>query len=145
MAVPIKSAAEASGKWKDKASAAQSYYEAGIRAPKVDWATATVAAAANYKAGISVGDIDRRFSGGARKAGTAKWQGKAIALASRFSQGVGVAQADYQSAVEPYFSTISALTLPARQPRGSAANYERSRVVGNALNQKRIATKVAGG
>ncbi len=145
MAIPIKSGAEASLKWKDKASAAQSYYEAGIKAPKIDWATATVAAAANYKAGVSAGDIDRRFAGGARKAGTAKWQGKAVMLSSRFSQGVGVAQADYQSAVEPYFSTISALSLPARQPRGSAANYERSRVVGNALNQKRIATKVAGG
>ena len=64
---------------------------------------------------------------------------------SSFRSGVGVAQAAYQSAVEPYFSTISALRLPSRQPRGSAANYERSRVVGNALNQKRIATKVAGG
>lgn len=145
MAVPTKNAAEAASKWKDKAGAAQSYYESGIRAPKVDWATATVAAAANYKAGVSAGDIDRRFSGGARKAGTAKWQRKATELAARFSQGVGVAQADYQSAVEPYLSTIAALTLPTRQPRGSAANYERSRVVGNALNQKRIASKVAGG
>ena len=145
MAVPIKSAAESATKWKDKASAAQSYYEAGIKAPKVDWATATVAAAANYRAGVSAGDIDRRFSGGVRKAGTAKWQRKAIDLSGRFSQGVGVAQSDYQAAVEPFFSTIAALSLPARQPRGAAANYERTRVVGTALNQKRIASKVAGG
>ena len=58
---------------------------------------------------------------------------------ARFGPGVAAATTDYTTGVEPYFTTISALTLSARKPRGDPANYKRVEEVGKALNAKRLA------
>ena len=53
--------------------------------------------------------------------------------------GIAAASVDYKTGVEPYFSTLAALTLSTRKPRGDPANYRRVEEVGRALNAKRLA------
>ena len=121
------------------------YYESGVRAPKEDWETETVAAAKSYKAAISAPDIEKRFAGGAKKAGTGKWQRKAIEVGvGRFGPGVLAAEADFKAGFEPYVAVISAVEMSARKPRGDPANYKRSEEVGSALHKKRLALIGAG-
>lgn len=121
------------------------YYESGVRDPKEDWEAATVAAAKAFKAAISAPDIERRFSGGAKKAGTAKWQRKAIDVGvGRFGPGVLAAEADFKAGFEPYVATIAAVEMSERKPRGDPANYKRSEEVGSALHKKRLALIGAG-
>lgn len=63
----------------------------------------------------------------------------------RFGPGVAAATDDYKTGAEPYFSTLAALTLSARKPRGDPANYNRVQEIGKALNAKRLALLGAGG
>jgi hypothetical protein len=121
------------------------YYEAGVGAPKEDWEKNTVAASKSYKAAVSAADIERRFSGGAKKAGTAKWQRKARDVGvGRYGPGVMAAESDYRTGLDPYVPVIAAVEMSERQPRGSDANWERSKQVGNALHKKRLALIGAG-
>jgi len=145
MAIKVPSAAEAAKKWGEVTPGRQGYYEAGAKAAGGDWESQTVAAAAAYKAAISAGNIQQMFAGGVKKAGAAKYTRKITDVgASRFSQGVTAAVGDMQTGIEPMLATIASVTLPARQPRGSAGNLQRVSVVADALNKKRLALRAAG-
>lgn len=145
MAIKIRDVGSAAKKWGEVTPGRSAYYLAGVTAPTKDWATEAAAAAASFKAAVSAGDIDRRFSGGVKRAGTAKWKRKAEEVGyTRFGPGVSAAIPDYQTGVAPFFDEISRVSLPPRQPRGSDANIERVRAVAKALAAKRIALKTAG-
>jgi len=121
------------------------YYEAGVTAPKADWEQNTIAAGKSYKAAVSVPDIEKRFTGGAKKAGTAKWQRKAKDVGvSRFGPGVLASGPDFIAGYSPYPSVIAAVDMAERQPRGSDANYMRSKQVGDAQHKKKLALIGAG-
>lgn len=121
------------------------YYEAGVTTPKEDWEKNTVAAAKSYKSAVSAPDIEKRFSGGAKKAGTAKWQRKAKDVGvDRFGPGVLASETDFMTSFEPYVAVIAAVDMDERQPRGSEANYKRSKQVGDAMHKKRLALIGAG-
>lgn len=146
MAIKVRSASEIAQKYASVTPGRQSYYEAGTEGAGDDWARNTQAAAANYKAAVSAGDIDKRFSGGVRRAGGAKYERKVKAVGgSRYSSGVTAGVEDYQAGIEPYLQVLSGLTLPPRSPRGSDANDARFVMVRKALAAKRIALKTAGG
>jgi len=146
MAIPIKPVADIAKKWLDVTPGRSSFYEAGVRSPTADWQVNTVAAASVFKAAISAADIEKRFAGGARRAGTPKWQRKSVDVGvGRFAGGVSAAGPDYQAGIAPYVETIAAVTLPARQPRGSDANYARVKAVGDALTKRRLALAASGG
>jgi len=66
----IASADKIAAKWGSITPGRAADYEAGVRDPKADWETNTVAAAPNYKMAVSAPDIQKRFSGGAKRAGT---------------------------------------------------------------------------
>ena len=71
-----------------------------------------------------------------------KYQTRASGVgAQRYPQGVAGSQQAYQTAVTPYLTTISNLTLPPRQPKGSVANYQRVQAVGNALRAQKLGTQ----
>jgi hypothetical protein len=141
----IASTDKIAAKWGSVTPSRASDYEAGVKDPKADWETNTVAAAANYKAAVSSGDIQRRFTGGAKKAGTGKWQKKATTLGKdRFGPGVQAAVPDFQAGFEPFNSVIAGVDMSDRKPRGDPANYDRSKQVGAALTAKRIALRTAG-
>lgn len=139
------SAADAAKKFAEVTPGRQAYYEAGALAAGADWEKNTGDAAANYKAAVSAGNIDAMFKGGVKKAGAAKYVRKVGAVgAARFSSGIAAGAQDYQTGIEPMLATISAITLPARAPRGSESNIERVRVVAKALHAKRLSLRAAG-
>jgi len=144
-AIKVKAAADVAKKWAEVTPGRQAYYEAGAKAAGADWETNTVNGAAAFKAGVTAGNIEKMFVGGVKKAGAAKYTRKITDVGvSRFSQGVGAATADMQAGVEPYLATIAALTLPARQPRGSTANLQRVGMIANELNKKRLSLRAVG-
>jgi len=122
------------------------YYESGIEDPKEDWETNTVLASSAYKAAVTAVDIAKRFTGGVKKAGTAKWQRKARELGvDRFGPGVIAAEGDFKTGFDPFVAVIAATEMSARKPRGDPANYKRVEEIGTALFKKRLALIGAGG
>ena len=68
-----------------------------------------------------------------------KFQTRASTVgAQRFPQGVAGAGDAWATATQPFLNTIAALNLPPRQPKGSAANYQRVQAVGDALRAKKL-------
>ena len=146
MAIKVPSAADVAKKWGDVTPGRQAYYQAGAAAAGSDWESKTLAAANSYKNAISAGNIQQMYAGGVKKAGAAKYTRKINDVgAGRFSSGVTAAITDMQSGIDPMLATIAGLTLPARQPRGSAANLQRVQVVADALNKKRLSQAAGGG
>ena len=138
----VKSAADVSAKYARVTSTRSADYAAGIKAPRKDWARSTQSAAQNYKDGVTKAAQAGSFEKGVAAAGTEKWQGKSIAVGqARWAPGVQAGQKDYAEAMTPVLDTISKTTLPPRYPKGDPRNYERSRVMGEALNQMRVGSK----
>ena len=145
MAVAVKPLADIAAKWSTETPRRSSYYEAGVRNPTKDWAGSTGASAGNFQAAVSAGDIGKRFAGGVRKAGTAKWQRKAVDVgASRYGPGVTAAAADYQAGMAPMVETLAQVNLPARKPRGDPGNLDRVKAVADALSKRRLALQASG-
>jgi len=144
MTIKVKTAADAAKKWGDVTPGKAAYYEAGVAGSGQDWQNNTIAAAAAYKAAVSASNIQAMFSGGVKKAGADKFQRKASGVGKdRFGAGVTAAISDYQTGIDPMLQTIGALTLTARQPRGSESNLTRVREVATALTKKRLALRAA--
>lgn len=143
--IKISSAADIAAKWRDVTPGRQRFYEQNAPAAAADWESGTLAAAQSFQAGVTAGDIGRKFAGGVRKAGAEKYARKVKDVGvGRFGAGVQAAVSDMQSGVEPYVQTIAGLTLPRKGPRGDTANYARVQAVGDALNKKRLALLGAG-
>ncbi|GAH88239.1 unnamed protein product, partial [marine sediment metagenome] len=110
------------------------------------WASNTARATDNYHMAVTAANVKERFRRGVVRAGAAKFARKIREVArDRFGPGVTAATDDYKVGVEPYYSTIAALTLSPRKPRGDPANYNRVQEIGKALNAKRLALLGAGG
>jgi len=140
MAIKVKPIEASTTKWSENAGRAAEAFAAGAEASADLWARNTVASRDNYGMAISAAGIKDRFARGVAKAGAAKFARKIRDVArDRFAPGVAAADIDYKAGVEPYFSTLAALSLSARKPRGDPANYRRVEEVGKALNAKRLA------
>lgn len=145
MVTKVPTAEAVAKKWGDVTPSRSAYYESGVAAAGADWEKNATAAASAFKAAISAGNIQAMYSGGIKRAGGAKYQRKASGVGKdRFGAGVTAAVADMQSGVAPMLSAIAAVDPPARQPRGSAANQQRSVVYQVALNKARLALRSAG-
>ena len=136
--VATKSAEASAEKFARNASQAGPDYEAGVRNPKKDWASETMKAKEAYKAGVQDSISRGAYEKGVQEAGSEKWQRKAATVGKdRFASGARAAEGDYKKGVEPYLQEIERVVLPARGRRGDPANYDRSRVIGEALHKKR--------
>src|SRR3990167_836147 len=145
MPTKVKSAAEVAAKLADQTPGRSAFYEAGVRGAGPDWEAGTLASAANYKAAVTAGNIDKLFAGGVKKAGAAKYTRKAVEIGvGRFSSGVTAGKVDYQAGIAPMLETIAGVTPPARKPRGDELNLARVRVYSAALHAKRLAERAAG-
>ena len=114
-------------------------YKLGVKSPRRDWEDETVAAKENWKAGIDAAAGRDLFAKGVARAGTKKWQDKALKKGpGRFAEGVYIAGDDYQKGFQPYHDAIERVDLGPRFPRRDPRNIERVKAVVNAL----IATKV---
>ena len=145
MAIKVKPLADVVAKWVEVTPLRSVYYEKAASVAGADWEKGAIAAAAAFKAGVSAPNIERMFTGGIKRAGAAKYNRKVIDVgAARFGPGVIAAEKDYSDGVSPMLSTIAGITLPARQPRGSLANFARVQAIGVELNKKRLALRAAG-
>ena len=140
---PIDASAE---KWTDNASRAAAEFATNAEAAADEWQRATAASSDTFHQAITAANVKERFRRGVVRAGAAKFARKIRDVArDRFGPGVSAARDDYKTGAEPYFSTIAALTLSTRKPRGDPANYKRVEEIGRALNAKRLALLGAGG
>lgn len=140
MTIKVKSSAESSEKWGENAARASDRYATEAEAAASLWASNTGKAADNYHSAVTGPGIKERFRKGVARSGAEKYARKIRDVAKdRFGPGVAFGKSDYQTGVEPYFSTLAGLTLSARKPRGDPANYRRVEEVGKALNAKRLA------
>ena len=129
----------AADRWVRKAGQSTQDYAEGVQSPRVDWASATRAAEAAYNSGVQAAISRKAWPSGVNRAGTPKWQRKAVEVgAPRFGPGVSAAQADYLAGVGPYLQTIESTTLPPRGPKGDPNNIQRVAVIAAALRNKKL-------
>jgi len=129
-------------KWKARASVATEDYKYGIQNPKQPWSKAAESAFDAWQAGVQEAIADRRYVGGIRRAGDAKWSKKALEVgASRYAPGITAATEEYRAAMGDVLKVIESVSLPPRGPRGSAANYERVKIIGDTLHKFALARK----
>lgn len=139
MALAVKSVSASGAKWARRAGSAGQEYEEGVRAPKKSWSAETAAAAPAYDAGVQAAIGRKAFQNGVKKAGDAKWQKNAIEKGpQRYTQGVQLAQTDYETAVAPFNAALSNLTLPARGPKGDPGNIRRVAMVAETLHNVKL-------
>lgn len=145
-ALKVKPADASVAKWSENASRAGAEFAANTEAAADDWARMTAASADNFHQAITAPGMKERFRRGVVKAGAAKFARKVREVGrDRFGPGVAAATEDYKLGVEPYLSTLAAITLSPRKPRGDPANYKRVEEIGKALNAKRLAMLGGGG
>lgn len=131
----VKSSSISSDKWVRRAGQASNDYKLGVQSPRRQWAEATAEAAEAHSAGVQQAISEGRFEKGVQKAGNSKWQRKASSVgATRFGPGVAAAKADYEAGFAPYVSIIQGVSLPPRGPKGDPRNYERTKLIGDALH-----------
>ena len=130
----VKAIAKIAEKWARVTPQRAADYEAGVRDPIRDWATNTTASNAAWKAGIADASAKDRFIKGVAKVGTDKWKRKAVEVGpGRFSQGVQVAQPDYEKGFSVFRDVIEKTVLPPRFAKGDPRNIDRVRVIAAAL------------
>jgi len=146
MPIPVKSIDASTSKWSENAGRAATEFATNAEAAADLWARNTAGAADNFHMAVTAPNMKERFRRGVTKAGAAKFARKIRDVGrDRFGPGVAAATDDYKVGAEPYFSTIAALTLSPRKPRGDPANYNRVMEIGKALNAKRLALLGGGG
>lgn len=137
--VAIRSAREIAEKWSQVTPTRTGFYEAGVRAPKKDWARVTLAAESVYKEAVTRAAAEGRFGKGVTRAGTDKWQRKAIEVgAGRWGPGVSMAAPDFEAGFAPFRDAIDKITLKPRFPKGDPRNYERVKQIGDALHALKV-------
>jgi hypothetical protein len=123
-------------KWATRAGSAGGAYKDGVTSTPKDQAALAIAAAPNYEEGISSAIADKRFEKGLAKSGKAGWlKGASGKGATNYPAGVRLAEADYQSGVQPYLSALDSITYPPRGPRRSPQNIARVQAVMDALGK----------
>lgn len=144
MAIKVASVTDASKYWVEGAQARAGRYGVNAPAAATTWQQNTVAAAPNFKSGVTAPNIDKMFAGGVARAGAPKFQRKVnLNGVPRFSPGVANAQQDYEAGVAPFLETIKATDIPARKVRGDPANQARSTNIQVNLFKKRLALRGA--
>lgn len=135
----IKSLAAIRDKWTRVTPGRTEDYKLGIKNPKRDWEEETIAAKGNWKAGVDAAAAKDLFGKGVTKAGSKKWQDKALLKGpGRFAEGVYIAGDDYEKGFAPFREAIARVDLGPRFPRRDPRNLERVRKVVEALVTEKV-------
>ncbi len=135
----IKSMSAIRDKWTRVTPGRVDDFKLGIQNPKRDWQAETEAAKDTWKAGVDQAAAKDLFAKGVAKAGTKKWQDKALKVGpGRFAEGVFIAGPDYEKGFKPYHDAIAAVDLGPRFPRRDPRNLERVKRVVDALVAQKI-------
>jgi hypothetical protein len=136
----IRSVEEVAAKYARVTPGRSTDYSDGVKAPKKDWKAETVNAKDAWASGVQEAIGRGGFEKGVSKAGTEKWQRKAIEVGStRWGAGVTAAKDDYKTGFAPYQGVIASLELPAKGAKGDPRNFDRVVKIGTALHAKKIA------
>jgi hypothetical protein len=135
----LRTAGEIAAKWSSVTPTRSGYYESGVKSPKKDWAAATAGSETTYKDAVTKAASEGRFGKGVRRAGSEKWQRKAVDIgASRWGPGVSAAAQDYESGFTPYRDALDKISYKPRYPKGDPRNYDRTKQVGDALHTLKL-------
>ena len=122
----IKSLARIKEKWTRVTPMRSEDYKLGVQNPRRDWAGSAVAAKETHKLAMVAAAASDSFGKGVTKAGTAKWQAKALAKGpGRFAEGVMVGGDDYEKGFAPSREVLEKTVLPPRFPRRDPRNIAR--------------------
>jgi len=122
----IKSLARIKEKWTRVTPMRSEDYKLGVQNPRRDWAGSAVAAKETHKLAMVAAAASDAFGKGVAKAGTAKWQAKALAKGpGRFAEGVMVGGDDYEKGFAPAREVLEKTVLPPRFPRRDPRNIAR--------------------
>lgn len=139
--VKVKSLDSITDKWAKETPTRAPYYEAGIKSPSRDWATAAKDGQGAYEDAMRNPEVLALRAKNIDKAGTEKWQRKAVKVGpSRYREGVPAAKEDFSEGFAPYHAALSAIVLPEKGARGDPKNYARVAAIGDALHRKRMGT-----
>lgn len=125
-------------KFERRAGQSQQDYEQGVgEVSDSEQQQATLDARDSWEQGIQDAIAENRFEAGVQSPNKS-WQQAALETgASRFVQGASQAGGTWQQGFSQFADTLEGLNLQPRGARGSAANFERSRAVGEALHNER--------
>lgn len=131
-----KGAGVAVDKWQRRASAAGQDYMNGIDNPRKPWDQAAKEGAANYRQGVTAAANAGRYEAGIGRVGAQAWvDGSKRKGPGRFAEGVNLAGPKFQERISTVISTIEAVQLPPRGPKGSPQNINRVAPIGMALRK----------
>ena len=135
----IKSLSAIREKWTRVTPGRVADYTLGIKNPRRDWETETLAAEDNWKAGVDAAQAKGLFGKGVSKAGSKKWQDKALKKGpGRFAEGVYIAGDDYEKGFAPYREAIARVDLGPKFPRRDPRNLDRVRRIVTALIAEKV-------
>lgn len=134
----IKSAARIKEKWTRVTPMRTEDYKLGIQSPRRDWEKSAIAAKESHKQAMATAAAQDAFGKGIAKAGSAKWQSRALQKGpGRFAEGVMVGGDDYEKGFAPYRDEIEKTVLPPRFPKRDPRNLMRVSTIATALGKKK--------
>lgn len=136
--VDVTNLSSAADKFERRAGSAGQDYEQGVsEVSDSEQQQATLDSADAWEQGIQDAIANGSFSSGVQDPNKS-WQQASLETGStRFTQGASNAGGTWSSAFSEYADVLEGLNLQPRGARGSEANYQRARAVGEALNQAR--------
>ncbi len=109
-------------------------YEDGIKNPRKDWKTETVASKESWKSGVTAAIAGGRFEKGVNRAGTPTWQDASLSKGvARWGPGVQLGEDKYAAGFAPYREAIARTQLPPRYARRDPRNLDRVKAITTAL------------
>lgn len=125
-------------KFERRAGQAGQDYESGVSGVSdSEQQSATLDATDTWEQGVQEAISEGRFETGVNNPNKS-WQEAALSVgSSRFTQGASNAGDTWQTGFSDFADTLESLNLQPRGSRGSEANYQRSRAVGEALHNAR--------
>lgn len=138
MAIRVPSAGDVATKWASVTPGRAADYTKGVQSSGPAWQSGVDSAGPTYGAAVQQAIADGRWTRGVSGKGGFYSAQAANIGAPRWSTGVLAARDRYGASMGGVLSTIAGVQLPARQPAGSPANMERSRIVGEALHAWKI-------
>jgi hypothetical protein len=125
-------------KFERRASQAGQDYETGVsNVSDSEQQSATLDAVDTWETAIQEAISNGSFQDGVQNPNKS-WQEAALEVgSSRFTQGASQAGDTWSAAFSEFADVLEGLDLQPRGPRGSSANFERARRVGEALNNAR--------
>lgn len=135
----VKALAKIKEKWTRVTPQRTEDYKLGVQSPKRDWAASAMAAKETHKAAMVTAAGADSFAKGVAKAGTGKWQSRALSKGpGRFAEGVMIGGDDYEKGFAPYRDEIEKTALPPRFPKRDPRNILRVSTLAAALGKKKM-------